>query len=1167
MKQAAAGLLSATLLLWAATAFAQGSGTCTVTGTVYDSSGAVVSGAKVRLIMDATGTARESSSNSTGFFSLIGVPAGTYSLRVEGKGFVPFVQSGVVLHINDQIDLKQIALKVAGGAATVEVTAAPAEIIPESSGDVSYTLTAKQLDNLSIIGRNAVELLKILPGAQNSGGWNGVYDPQTTSFNTGAGAYTVNGTRFDQMAVVSDGGNVTDTGFNGGAAVTPNVEMIQEVKIETASFSAENPNGPIVMETITKSGTRNFHGEGYYTARDGSMNANDWQNNSLGVARPSSRYQYPGFNIGGPIIIPGTDFNHSREKLFFFAGFEWMRQGVDLGIKKAAVPTADMRAGNFTNVGDLGSAGIVGNQPCPDNTWNDGNHPFCSNARMLNTSWIDQGGQVLMNLYHLPNADPSQTDGYNYITDIVNPQNRAQQLVKIDYAATANDHFSVRYNHEGETIPFPYGLWQTWPVNPYPGNVVGTNSSHSVATNFSHAFSPTLTNEVNFTATHLLYSNYLSNPAAVSASKLGYPYYGVYNNGLDVIPNVGGDVSTTGVADLFNEGGVIPTQNAPKWTFTLSENISKVVRTHLLKAGFYWGRNTWTQRTGDNTYLDQGAITLASWNSLTTSPYADLLLGHVSMFSQGTPTVNLDFAANEYDFYALDNWKIGRRFNLNYGMRFDHIGWWYNKQGQIAIFDPSKYDPNAGIAAYTGIETHAIDPSVSTSGYKPVGFQFAPSAGFAWDVFGKGKTVLRGGFGTNYFRDEGISAGFKLVQNPPLQVFNYYSAWPGPYLSQLAGYSQSAAFPWLNVAVANDDQMPRTYSYNFTVQQQVPGGTLVSLAYVGNRSSHLVGWPDKNPVPQGAEAGVDWPGSWEEQYCSAPKCRQYYNIAGIYPAAHILKSNYNSFQLTAARAKGRINYWVSYTFSKGLGNNAADSFDLTRTYGPLPWDHTQALKISYNIYLPSVSKNHLGNNAVLNGVLDSWQVSGTTEFDSGAPLFTYASSFQGSNGYNISMTGVGGNFATGQWALGGQNGGRYIVGTPDGTSVPLVICDPTAHLAAHQLFNAACFQSPSAGNNGTYRIPYIHGPMFMNSDLTLFKNFKMRESKSLQVRAEAFNFLNHPIYGVTNFDPFRGPGTSDAAMNLLYDGFGSSPTNTGTGGVMTNKFGHRIVQLALKFTF
>ena len=1150
VKQITVYLISMTLLLSASIALAQGSGTCTVTGTVYDTSGAVVSGAKVQLILQSNKTSRWSEANGAGVFAFVGVPAGTYDIRVESKGFTPFVLSGLVLHINDQVDVKQIALKVAGNEATVEVSGAPTDVIPASSGDVSYTLTDKQIENLAIVGRNAVELVKILPGAQNSGGWNGPYSGETAGFNAGAGAYTVNGTRFDQMAVVSDGGNVVDHGFNGGAMVTPNVELIQEAKVETASFSAENPNGPIVMSTITKSGSREFHGGVYYSIRDGSMNANDWQNNHLGVAKPASRYQYPGFKIGGPVLFPGTSFNKNRDKLFFFAGFEWMRQGVDLGVHRTVVPTDAMRSGDFSDTGYLDSllaGSIVRNHVCEGETL----PSYCASTGVISPSAIDAGGQVLMNLYPQPNADPTAADGYNYLTDIVNPQNRAQQLVKIDYQATTNTQFSARYNHEGETVPFPYGLWQYWPQNTYPGAVVGKDYSHSVALNLTNAISPTLTNQLTVTFNKLWYGNALTAPDKVSAAKLGYPYYGVYNNGLDVIPNVGGDF---GVAPFFNEGGVIPNQNTPKWTYTLGENISKAFGSHLLKGGFYWSRVTWQQRTGDNNYLDQGAITLASWNSLTGNPYGDLVQGHVSMFSQGLKSALLNFAANEYDFYALDDWKVTRRLTVNFGTRVNHIGWWYNKEGQIAIFDPAKYDPEAQISDYTGIETHAKDSSVPSSGYDPVGFQLAPSVGFSWDVAGTGKTVVRGGFGMNFFRDEGISAAFKLVQNPPLQSMDYFSPWQGLYLNQLATFSQAATPPWLNVAVATDSKMPRTYSYNLTVQRQIPGDTLVSFAYVGNQSNYLVGWPNRNPVPEGSETGQDWPGQWMDQ-----SHREFQNVAGIYPAAHILKGNYNSFQLTARRGKGAINYWVSYTFSKGLGHNSADTFDLNRTYGPLPWDRTHALKLAYNVNLPAFSKKYMGGNPVLNGLLDGWQVSGITEFDSGAPVAAVGSSFPG--GYSLGMIGTG--EASGIHNL----EGRFIVGTPDEAAVPLVTCNPTSGLAAQQIFNAACFQSPTAGNNGNYQIPYIHGPWFTNSDLSIFKTFKITESQSLQFRAEAFNFMNHPLWGFTNYSPFSGVGASDPGLQLVYSDFGVTPDTNNNPGFMTNKFGHRILQMALKYYF
>jgi hypothetical protein len=1122
-------------------AFAQGAGTCTVTGTVYDATGAVVPDARVQLLLQATGTARDTQADASGFFSFVGLPPGAYDVKVSATGFAVLAQKNIVLHINDQIDLKSLVLKVAGLGTAVEV-AAETPMLPVSGGETSYTLTNQQVDELAIVGRNAVELLKLIPGAQNSGGWNGQYNGEVSSFNSGAGAYTVNGTRFDQMAMVSDGGNVVDTGFNGGAMVTPNVEMVQEVKVETASYSAENPNGPIVFETITKSGGKDFHGTVYYNVRDGSMNATDWQNNRYGLAKPNSRFQYPGANVGGPVILPGTNFNKSRHKLFFFAGVEWMRQNVDLGVHKADVPTAAMRTGDFSNTSYLQSlaGSIVGTPVCQGTLAS-----YCSTAGVIAKSAIDPGGSVLMNVYPLPNANPATTGGYNYLSDIVNPQPRSQQLLKVDYNPADSTHLSVRFNHEGENDPFPYGLWQTWPQVPYPGGMVTADHSNSVAANLTHIFAPTLTDQLTVTASNLFYGAHLTTPNNVSATKLGYPYYGVYNNGRGIIPNVGGDTEATGIGDIFDEGGVIPNQNTPKWNITVGNDVSKVLGTHLLKAGFYYGRVTWQQRTGDNSYVDQGSITEASWNSLTGNGYADLLMGHASMYTQGTQSLQLSFYANEYDFFVLDNWKASRRLTLNYGLRADHIGWWNNTQGDIGVFVPSTYNASASISAYTGVETHNTNPSVPLSGYKPVGFQLAPSAGFAFDLTGSGKTTLRGGVGTNYFRDEGISAAFKLVQNPPLQMVNYFSPWNGLYLNQLAGYQQSAALPWLNVAMPNESTMPHTYSYSLALQRQLGAGAMLAVSYVGNSSRDLIGWPDTNPVPEGSETGQNWPGSWMDT-----SYRKYANIAGIYPAAHLLRANYNSLQVSASRTKGPVNYWLSYAFGKALGNNSADSFDMSRTYGPLAWDRSQSLKVAYNIKLPAFSGKYMGNHPAGNALLDGWQLSGNVEFDSGAPVFVVGPSFPG--GYAIGMVGQG--------DLGGVTGlgGRYIDGTPDESAVPLLVCNPTAGLKAHQVFNPSCFQSPTAGHNGNYVIPYIHGPWNTNADVSLFKSFDMGEKRKLQFRAEAFNVLNHPLWGFAS---------GDTALQLDYSAFGASPTNAAAAGAMTNKYGHRIVQMEAKFYF
>ena len=261
-------------------------GQATLTGTVQDTSGAVVGGVTITLTDTSNQTQRTATSDAHGFFSFTSLPAATYEAKYEKTGFAELKRT-VVVHIADHLEIPNIQLTVKAAGQTVTVTAEQTSITPQDTGELSYTLTAKQVQNLAIMGRSAVELLGLVPGAADSGNFNvDTYSGQTAGFTPNASAYSVNGNRFDLTQIVSDGAPVTDVNTAGAAAVTPNIEIIQEVKVETAAFGSDQASGPIVLQTETKSGGKDFHGEIYGTVRNHALDDTDWRVKSLGLPKP-----------------------------------------------------------------------------------------------------------------------------------------------------------------------------------------------------------------------------------------------------------------------------------------------------------------------------------------------------------------------------------------------------------------------------------------------------------------------------------------------------------------------------------------------------------------------------------------------------------------------------------------------------------------------------------------------------------------------------------------------------------------------------------------------------------------------------------------------------------------------------------------------------------------
>jgi hypothetical protein len=1217
--------------------------TGTVSGSVVDVSGALVPGATVLLTNEASRDTRGSVSNATGLFVFPALPPGNYSVKVEMKSFKSVEQKGIVVNSGDQLKLPDFVLQV--GATTDVVTVQEnAQIIPTDSAERAAVLSNDDIEHLALEGRNVSELLKVLPGVTvaPNGTSNG---PSFNFINNGVDQSSVgngidaNGTpNRGATSQLADGVDINDPGCNCNNILSVNPDMTQEVTVQTSNFGADVAHGPVIVQSISKSGGAQYHGEGYLYARNDQINANDWQDNHNGQARGNGHYYYPGGNVGGP--IPFT-----RKKLLGWAGYERLAQNTgNSNVLTSNVPSTDMLAGNFTPTtanNAVCPGGFVANAPqawC--NTINGTVLPDGTTVTngIIPSQFLDPGAAVLSSFWPAANADPTKDGGYNYRQVIPGTHDGYIYRARLDYNLDESNKFYVSYQYGYDTqLDQGNGAHIYWtPGNsiPYPGGgLTQFSTSRAVAGHFVHIFSPTLTNE--FIASWG-YGSFPSGPPNADAAfrtTLNYPsaYGTVFNNGAKLIPSYSSAGQFTfpdfSQADIFEPTGLY---TVAKQLPEFEDNLTKVWGAHTLKFGVSTENVDNLQAPFSNLNGSINSFAGENPSALTTpyglpagslmgsptNPVANFAMGIVTSYDEWNKAPLQDLAYQQTSPYADDSWKVTKRITVEVGLRFDHITHWYDRGGDgIAVYYPNlvQSDWNSG-KIDPGMYWHSIDGGIPLSGQPNRLFHVSPRFGLAWDIFGTGKTVIRGGWGSYRFNDQYNDYSSALSTAQAVSVYSL----PGDQsvlLSQIhsltpppTGVPQSQTGGLTGMA-ANDWGVPVVDSYNLTVSEQMPWHSLVDVAYVGNGGRNLLvggetisgsGFGDYvnvNKTPLGAYFAPDpitGLYSLDPQNLSKLDCptlsptssgcitngpnqeSDYHPLSKIYGSNsvqvfnHVGYSNYNALQVDWVKRSSRLTYDLNYTFSKTLNTGLQiNPYNLGDNYGPSAQDRTHVFNASASFNSGNI---YHGDNKILGAATNGWTTSNITTWQSGGNLMIVDSPNLGlGQGYDTTTLPTSGPFAP------GGNYGNTGIGAPTyfGTDaaidvMPIETCNPGAGLAGDQRAKLSCFAPPPLPTPYTVatqagQLPYLRMAAYWQSDLAIYKSFRVTESQSVQFRFSAFNWLNHPL------PQFTGSNQLNLGYKVNYNS-GSAVVNVSSPdwGYLDTKTGNpnqRVLEFAIKYLF
>jgi Carboxypeptidase regulatory-like domain len=1084
-----------------------------ISGTVTDSSGAVVPNATVTIRNNATNLERNAVTGDDGFYTVTNLPVGNYTVSVERTGFKKAVQTGNVIAADTRLTVN-VTLDPGSVSETVEISTAAGETVNTTSGELARVVDRRQVQNLALNGRNYMQLVTLVPGAV-------ILDEDQLALTTSLSISqaSINGNRPNYNSLSVDGGFNMDSGSNNSQVNNVGIDFIQEVKIQTSNFSAEyGRNAGAAVNVVTRSGSNDYHGSAYEFLRNDKLDAR----NFFSPVRPKLRFNNFGWNFNGAIV---------KDKLFFFVGQEYKYIRQDAAPVRRILPTRAERLGDFSRrlAGFDGIAGTADDGVLRDPTKaaNTCVAPVVNSSGVVTTPAIRTGcfagniipsglittdGRAIAGVFsamqQLAVAYTDTPTANNATFQQPNPFDYREDNIRIDYRINDKHSLYGRYLHDKYDLIDPFGTFINSPLPTIPTNRL--RPGYSIQLSYTWMISPTLINEAKANAT---WNGQRIPPVGEfwKRSTFGFVYPQLFSGGRfdDGIPNV----TFAGAGSPSNFNGPSASLLSPTADIAVSDNVTFIRGKHSMKAGFINIRNRKDQN-GRSGYTGNLAFNTNATRS-TGNSFADALLGNFRSYSEANDDPIGFFRFNQFEAFATDSWKARRNLSIEFGARFYHFGPTYTQANNMTNFDPAHYDParavtilangnidltkggdrfNGLIRAGNGVPdsdrgrvsvSDAVLATIPTGA--PLGFyqprnKVAPRFGFSYAPFNDDKTSIRGGFGMFYDKVEG-NLIYSQVNLPP---FVSTPNFDNGNLSNPAGGTPANAALLADIN-AIDPNLDISYAMNYSLglQRELPRGFFVEATYVGNLGRHLIRQPDINQ-PSFKVLTANLPANGGPNV-NINALRPYKGYNRILYRLSDANSSYHGMQLYAAKRKGNLELTASYTWSKALTDTSGnadgvdvgeDPFNRHSNYGPATFDRRQIFVTTYDYQVPLFSKLKGVGGAVLSG----WEISGITRYQSGAYLTV-----------------------TGNTAIGTRRA-DYLGG-------PVLL----ANAGPNGWINPAAFAAAPATRRGNSGVGNVQGPNLQTWDFSMRKQFRLSERFNLRFQADMFNAFNRVN--------FRAPAT------------------------------------------